>query len=323
MAYFQLADKQITLRDGDMTVGSGAGMDIVVPGSLGAAPVAFVTTKGDGAVTVRRGFDGAPVRVNGVQLGVEPTPLIHGDKLEVAGAELNFGDDKKSGSTQFLSGAELAELAKLRQQMASGSAKLGTPTASTGGRIVSLTDGREYPIPSKGLVFGRDATCDVVIASGEVSRAHAEISSGPDGYYVIDTSTNGIWVNSKRVDGTQTLGRSDVIRMGPEEFRFYADKATAPPATVTAAPTPAIHVVAVLQPPAALPLQAPPPAPAKAAVVTPASVPAPSPTAAPTPTRRPDSAAAAPSRDQKGSPIMMYILGVVAVAAAVAYFLLK
>ncbi len=322
MAYFQLADRQITLRDGDMTVGSGAGMDIVVPGDHGAAAVAFVTTKGDGAVTVRRGFDGAPVKVNGVQLGVEPTPLIHGDKLEVAGAELNFGDDKKSGSTQFLSGAELAELAKLRQQMAAGGAKSATPTASTGGRIVSLTDGREYAIPAKGLVFGRDASCDVVIASGEVSRAHAEISSGPDGYYVIDTSTNGIWVNSKRVDGTQTLGRADVIRMGPEEFRFYADKAAASASAVTASPTPAIHVPAIPLPVAAPPMAAPAVAPPKAPVAVAAPAPAPTPAVA-APVRPRDVPTAAPSPSQKGSPSLMFILGVVAVAAAVAYFLLK
>ena len=325
MAYFQLADKQVALRAGEMTVGSGAGMDIPVAEAPSPSAMAVVTMKGDGAVSVRRGFEGAPVKVNGVQLGVEPTPLIHGDKLEVAGHELQFGDDKKSGSTQFLSGTELAELAKLRQQAASAaSAKAGVPTASTGGRLVSLTDGREYQISSKGLSFGRDASCDVVIASGEVSRNHAEISSGPDGYYIIDTSTNGIWVNSKRVDGTQTLARADVIRVGPEEFRFYADKASAAAGAATVAPSAApAPAVAPLAPKPVLattaeekPLAPPPAAPKPAPAPAPVAAPAAAPTVAP-------SAPPPPAEAQKGSPIVLIVLGVVAVGAALAYFLLK
>jgi hypothetical protein len=333
MAYFQLADKQVALQAGDMTVGSGAGMDIPVAGDPSPAAMAVVTMKADGAVSVRRGYEGAPVKVNGVHLGVEPTPLIHGDKLEVAGHELTFGDDKKSGSTQFLSGAELAELAKLRQQAAAALAgkAAGAPTASTGGRIVSLTDGREYQVPAKGLSFGREASCDVVIASGEVSRNHAEISSGPDGYYIIDTSTNGIWVNGKRVDGTQTLGRADVIRVGPEEFRFYADKASATgAAAATLAPAPAAA-------PAPAPAPVPPPAPAPkpapviaepvpAAPPPAAPKPAPVPAPAPAPVAAPKAAPSAPApvaEEKKGSPIVWIVLGVAVIGAALAYFLLK
>ena len=326
MAHFQLADKQVALRAGDMTVGSGAGMDIAVAGGPPASAMAVVTMKGDGAVSVRRGFDGAPVRVNGVQLGVEPTPMMHGDKLEVAGHEFTFADDKKSGSTQFLSGAELAELAKLRAQVAAAaSGKSGAPTASTGGRLVSLTDGREYTIGAKGVGFGRDASCDVVIVSGEVSRNHAEIASGPDGYYVIDTSTNGVWVNGKRVEGTQTLGRSDVIRIGPEEFRFYADKVAAPVAAAPAgapAPTPRPAPAPVAAPlPAHAPSAAPSAAPPKPAFAKTADSPAvPPPRPAPAPTPAPAAASPAVTPGKYGSPLFWILVGVVAIGAAAAYF---
>ena len=280
MAYLQVADNQINLRAGDMTVGTGAAMDIRVIGDESATAVAIVTVKGDGSVSVRRGYESAAVKVNGVMLGVEPTPLIHGDKVEVAGQELKFGDDKKGGSTQFISGADLAELARQRSALAG---KGGVPTGTTGGRLVSLTDGREYTIPTNGLNLGRDASCDVVIASGEVSRNHGEISSGPEGYYVIDTSTNGVWVNGKRVEGTQTLGRGDVIRMGPEEFRFYADKAQAVAAAAAATspvmPTPAAVAAIVAPPPAAAAPPPPPPPPPPVA-----AKPAPAP---PVPTRPP------------------------------------
>ena len=330
MAHFQLADKQVALRAGDMTVGSGAGMDIAVAGGPPASAMAVVTIKGDGAVSVRRGFDGAPVRVNGVQLGVEPTPMMHGDKLEVAGHEFTFADDKKSGSTQFLSGAELAELAKLRAQVAAAATgKSGVPTASTGGRLVSLTDGREYPIGTKGVGFGRDASCDVVIVSGEVSRNHAEIASGPDGYYVIDTSTNGVWVNGKRVEGTQTLGRSDVIRIGPEEFRFYADKVAAPVAAAPAAapaptprPAPAPVAAPLPAPAPSVALSATPAKPAFAKTADSPAVPPPTQPAAPRPAPAPAPAAAAPAvtPGKYGSPLFWILVGVVAIGAAAAYF---
>src|SRR2546430_7993099 len=34
--------------------------------------------------------------------GAEPTPLLHGDKVEVGGHELTFVDERRSGSTQFM-----------------------------------------------------------------------------------------------------------------------------------------------------------------------------------------------------------------------------
>ena len=43
--------------------------------------------------------NGASVRVNGIAL-VDPTPLMHGDKVEIAGSELLFSDDSKSGNTR-------------------------------------------------------------------------------------------------------------------------------------------------------------------------------------------------------------------------------
>jgi pSer/pThr/pTyr-binding forkhead associated (FHA) protein len=90
------------------------------------------------------------------------------------------------------------------------------------GRLVSLTDGREYAITAAGLVFGRDAGCEVVIVSTEVSRRHAEIRPGANGYVITDSSANGTIVNGQRIPGSRVLARGDVIRIGGEEFRFYA-----------------------------------------------------------------------------------------------------
>ncbi|HEX2718779.1 MAG TPA: FHA domain-containing protein, partial [Gemmatimonadaceae bacterium] len=109
--------------------------------------------------------------MNGVQLGVEPHPLIHGDKVDVAGTELLYGDDRKGGQTQYITGASVAGLAEAYMPGA-------RPVATTGGRLVSLVDGREYTVGPTGLTLGRDAGCDVVVASPEVSRRHAELAAG-------------------------------------------------------------------------------------------------------------------------------------------------
>ena len=84
-------------------------------------------------------------------------------------------------------------------------AKAGKATANTGGRVVSLTDGREYAISGASLVFGRDAICDVVVAGKDVSRRHAEIVQTPKGYLLVDSSTNGTSVNDSSKEPTRAL----------------------------------------------------------------------------------------------------------------------
>jgi pSer/pThr/pTyr-binding forkhead associated (FHA) protein len=112
---------------------------------------------------------------------------------------------------------------------------------------VSLTDGREYVITGTSLVFGREAGCDVVVAGKDVSRRHAEIVHTPRGYLVVDSSTNGTFVNEEQVQGQRILARTDVIRIGEEQFRFYAEAApltaSAPPAAPVASPEQLKHTL--------------------------------------------------------------------------------
>ena len=56
-----------------------------------------------------------------------------------------------------------------------------------------------------------------------MSRRHAEIQATPDGYVLNDLSVNGTYVNGERVGRQHLLARADVIRIGHDEFRFYAD----------------------------------------------------------------------------------------------------
>jgi pSer/pThr/pTyr-binding forkhead associated (FHA) protein len=184
---------------------------------------------------IRKATPAAEVMINGVRLGAEPTPLLHGDKIEVGGRELTFVDERRTGSTQFMQalGASAAPAAPAPSRGA------GAATTSTGGRLVSLTDGREYVVAGKSLVFGREAGCDVVVVGKDVSRRHAEITASPQGYRIADSSTNGTWVNEERVQGQRILARADIIRIGEESFRFYADVAPAAPPPPPPPPAPA------------------------------------------------------------------------------------
>src|SRR5665647_2622460 len=218
MPYIQLDGQQYPLIAGDNAVGGNDGARIRIAGSGNDGVLALLEVGADGSTVVRR-VDGI-VKMNGVTLGAEPAPLLHGDKIEVAGRELFFGDDRRGGNTQFVQPVRLPEGAP--------HASAGKPTAATGGRVISLTDGREYPVPATGLVFGRDPTCDVVVGSTEVSRKHASLSPSPEGYLLRDTSTNGVLVNGEAAVSPALLGRGDVLTIGDEEFRFYADSAPPP-----------------------------------------------------------------------------------------------
>lgn len=228
MPYIQFNDQRFPLTAAELTVGSYEGAALRLPGD-DATLRAILQIGADGTGLVQRGGSDAVVFVNGVQLGAEPSPLLHGDKLSLGAHELRYGDDVKGGSTQFLSSMNIPDALKAR-----GNAPK-KPTTATGGRLVSLVDGREYPVPDSGVTFGREIGNDIVIASTEVSRKHATIAPGEGGYFVTDLSTNGLTVNGLRVDKSQLLGRGDVLKIGPEEYRFYADVAKAAPASAPAA----------------------------------------------------------------------------------------
>lgn len=271
MPYLQLQDQQFPLPAGDATVGAFDGATVRLPsGDAKAHAIVSVTKSG---VVIRRGAPDAVVLVNGVQLGVEPSPLLHGDRVEIGGHELRLGDDQKEGSTAFVSSEDVAAMVAA----AKGGSTPKKPTTATGGRLVSLVDGREYTVPDAGLTFGREVGNDVVLASSEVSRKHASIAPAANGYVLTDHSTNGVWVNGTRISGTQLLGRGDVLKMGSEEFRFYADVAkpapAAPAAPAPAAPAPAPVAASQAPAPAPAPTPAPQAAPAPAAAARPARTP--------------------------------------------------
>jgi predicted component of type VI protein secretion system len=216
MPVIQVNNRQYSLKVGTTLVGAGSDADVQIPAHETLGVQAVVEVGSDRSASIRRASPAAVVRVNGVALGLEPTPLLHGDRLEVAGHAMLYAEDHRGGATQFLKTHETAPTAP----HFSGT---DATTSATGGRLLSLVDGREYPIGATGVVIGRDVGCDVVLASAEVSRRHAEIVPAQAGYVLTDLSTNGIFVNGDRVKYSTLLSRGDVIQLGSEEFRFDAE----------------------------------------------------------------------------------------------------
>jgi hypothetical protein len=71
------------------------------------------------------------------------------------------------------------------------------------------------------LTIGRSPQMDVQIDDGFASGRHARIYER-DGYaYVEDLgSTNGTYLNGRRLDGAEALDADDTIRVGNTEFRY-------------------------------------------------------------------------------------------------------
>ncbi|HEV3203701.1 MAG TPA: GGDEF domain-containing protein [Gemmataceae bacterium] len=82
--------------------------------------------------------------------------------------------------------------------------------------------GTRYTLGAKPMVLGRDGTCDIHVDDKSVSRRHARIQPGVDGYSALDLqSTNGTFVNDR--PGSQTkLNDGDYLRIGNWIFRFLA-----------------------------------------------------------------------------------------------------
>jgi pSer/pThr/pTyr-binding forkhead associated (FHA) protein len=242
MIHLEIDGERYPIAAGETVIGSATDSTVVLEGEGVCPHHAVVRGMPAGAAAIRAAANEAEVRVNGVRLGSDPTPLLHGDKIGIGNRELLVVDPARAGSTQLFDSGAFADLAP-----PPGYKGIGT---RTGGRLVCLTDGREYRVGSSPLSFGRDAGSDVVVTGSEVSRQHAEIRNEPDGYMLVDLSVNGTYVNGERISKTHVLARADVIRIGNDEFRFYADAAPAP------SPAPAVP---------ASPPESPPQPPAGAA----------------------------------------------------------
>src|ERR1043166_928265 len=100
MALLEMGGRRFPLPQGETLLGADPGC--AIPLAVSGVLPRHAKLKGlpDGQVVITKGVPEAEVLINGGRLGAEPTPLLHGDKVEVGGQELTFVDERRSGSTQ-------------------------------------------------------------------------------------------------------------------------------------------------------------------------------------------------------------------------------
>ena len=88
-------------------------------------------------------------------------------------------------------------------------------------RALLSVGGRRLATPPEGGVIGRSRDCDIVLDDTGVSRRHAKLRHGPDGWTVTDLgSTNGVRVNGQDIHGAHLLHAGDRIELGSTEIVF-------------------------------------------------------------------------------------------------------
>lgn len=82
---------------------------------------------------------------------------------------------------------------------------------------------KTFELNGNQITLGRDIINDITISDPEVSRQHCQFIKTDDGYTIEDlNSTNGTFVNGKKLTGTQALKRGDRIGFGETVLVNYS-----------------------------------------------------------------------------------------------------
>jgi hypothetical protein len=97
------------------------------------------------------------------------------------------------------------------------------PQPETGTPILLLirqADGVIFPVKDR-FAIGRDRENNLCLPDKEISRRHAVIEPVPGGWQISDlNSTNGIWLNGVRVQGTARIKAGDILDLGKTKLRL-------------------------------------------------------------------------------------------------------
>ena len=92
--------------------------------------------------------------------------------------------------------------------------------AGKNGALV-LPDGSRIQLGEDPVRIGRLPDCAIALSDSQVSRHHAEIRIGEQGFEVVDLgSLNGTTVNGAKLQGEHALADGDVINVGETAIRY-------------------------------------------------------------------------------------------------------
>ncbi len=88
-------------------------------------------------------------------------------------------------------------------------------------RALLAVGGRRLLLLPAGGTIGRSRDCNIVLDDIGISRRHADIRLGPDGWTIEDLgSTNGVLLNGRSVRGVHALHSGDRIELGSTAIIF-------------------------------------------------------------------------------------------------------
>lgn len=202
----------VDLNDGAVTVGGGPKDDI----QLAGLPFKLLTLTVEGPRLSIKAI--RPLRI-GNQLFPAHVPrlVMPGESMKLPNdVEVRRPEDeqsrerRKNKSTDFLA----------KELLADGVPELEM-RAATFTCVAGADEGHVFPIAFLETSIGRADDADLRLRDRTVSRQHAKLIHRRSTYFVEDlATTNGIYVNGKRVKNAQRIVTGDIVELGHTVLRF-------------------------------------------------------------------------------------------------------
>ena len=104
---------------------------------------------------------------------------------------------------------------------------------------VGPSPGKVFPLMKNEVTIGRDINNEIVINDAEISRKHCRLVMTADGFVIEDLgSTNGTWVNERRISSQHLLRNGESIRLGDNITLIYEMVGVDEDATVASSSAP-------------------------------------------------------------------------------------
>ncbi len=97
MMLLEIAGVRVPVAAGETIIGSAPGCAIHLEGEGVQPQHAVLQGTAQGAAAIRSATPDAELLVNGVRLGSDPTPVLHGDKIQIGKHEISGGRSAARG----------------------------------------------------------------------------------------------------------------------------------------------------------------------------------------------------------------------------------
>ncbi|MBQ9816982.1 MAG: FHA domain-containing protein [Proteobacteria bacterium] len=197
---------EISFDQGSYTIGRVDGNDVVLPSNSVSRTHARIFVSNNKCYIVDLGSANG-VLVDGVQIK-DRTEIRNGSKIRIGEYTLYL---EYKDQTEIAPGQDV-----LKTQIVSG--------AQSGFKIVRVSDkfaGEEFMLSEATNTIGRTEDNYILLSDQSISRNHAKITNRGMNFFVSDlSSSNGTFVNNKRINAETSLQPGDLIRFGNVSFVF-------------------------------------------------------------------------------------------------------